>query len=106
TLTCTDTTRYVHVTWVTSDIPTENLRVFVHGYPMEGPMMTQADQPAPVYTWRPTSSWVAGEIVRDVYPLERATRDGIFSIRFGMYRITSDGGFENVSEYEIRARCD
>ncbi len=106
TLTCTDTTRYVHVIWVTGAIPTEDLRVFVHGYPMEGRLMTQADQPAPVYAWRPTTTWMKGEIVRDVYPLERETRDGIFSIRFGMYRITAEGEFENVSEYEIRARCE
>ncbi|MDX2077539.1 MAG: DUF2723 domain-containing protein [bacterium] len=103
---CTDTMRYLYVTWQTGDIPTENLRVFVHGYPMEGPIMGQADQPSPVYTWRPTTSWIAGEIVRDVYPLPRPRRDAIFTIRFGMYRLTSNGGFENVSEYDIKARCD
>lgn len=101
-------TYYVHVTWQAGmNAPTEDFRVFVHGSPMEGPRMAQGDQPAPVYTWRPTTTWQAGEIVHDIYPISiLSPRASIHTIRFGMYRIAENGEFENVSEYSIRARCD
>lgn len=105
TLTCTNTMYYLEVYWKAHRLLTENFRVFVHGISAEGVFILQADQPAPVYTWRPTTTWRINEVIRDIYPLPRPDETTIHTIRYGMYRITADGGFDNVSEYEIRATC-
>ncbi|MCL4252321.1 MAG: DUF2723 domain-containing protein [Anaerolineae bacterium] len=97
----------LYVTWVTGDIPTEDLSVFVHGLSDNGNLIAQGDQPAPVYLWRPMTTWVAGEMVTDVYPLVYFphTLGNIQTIRFGLYRIV-EAGFENVVEYETAVDCE
>lgn len=104
---CDDLGISLYVTWVAGSIPTEDWRVFVHGLADDGDIIAQGDQPAPVYLWRPMTTWVAGEKVTDVYPL--IFLDGlsgdIRTIRFGLYRIT-DTGFENMLEYETAVDCE
>ncbi len=104
---CDDDRISLYVTWVTADIPTEDLSVFVHGLADDGNLIAQGDQPAPVYLWRPLTTWVAGEMVTDIYPLVYLPNmnGDIHTIRFGLYRI-SDAGFENMVEYETAVNCD
>lgn len=104
---CADAGISLYVTWVAGNIPTEDWRVFVHGLADDGDIIAQGDQPAPVYLWRPMTTWVAGEKVTDVYPLiflDGSSGD-IRTIRFGLYRIT-DTGFENMLEYETAVDCE
>lgn len=104
---CDDDRISLYVTWVTADVPTDNLSVFVHGLSDDGNLIAQGDQPAPVYLWRPMTTWVAGETVTDVYPLVYlgGLSGDIRTIRFGLYRIL-DTGFENVVEYETAVACE
>jgi len=99
----------LYVTWVTADVPTEDLRVFVHGLSSSS-FIAQGDQPNPVYLWRPMTTWVAGEMVSDVYPLNplfnEMNQADIKTIRFGLYRIKAGSEFENVVEYETAVNCD
>ena len=105
TVICTEATLALAIEWQTSDRPTEDLSVFVHALDADGNLIAQGDQRAPVYGWRPLTTWVMGEGVRDVYPLGQGT-DDITMIRYGLYRVLPQGGFENVLEYEINAICD
>ncbi|MEQ8675192.1 MAG: DUF2723 domain-containing protein [Aggregatilineales bacterium] len=102
-LTCTDDNTFLAVTWFTDRVPAYNWSVFVHLLDADGNVIAQGDQSAPVYGWRPLTTWQAGEAVQDVYILPRMT-DGE-SIRFGLYEVTADGGFVNQIEQEIGA-CD
>jgi len=94
------------VTWVTAEPPTQDLDVFVHGLDAEGRLVAQGDQFDPVYGWRPLSSWLAGERVRDIYPLYDGDDSQVVRIRYGFYRALPQGGFENVIENEIEVNCD
>jgi hypothetical protein len=96
--------RALDVTWVNGAQAAGDLSVFVHLLDARGGMVAQADQAAPVYGWRPVSTWQAGEVVRDVYPLP--TLQAVTAIRFGLYRQQSDGSFENVLEQLIPVECD
>lgn len=104
---CEDEGIHLYVTWATADTPTEDLSVFVHGLSSTGDLIAQGDQPAPVYLWRPLTTWVRHERVTDVYPLVHldGSSGAIHTIRFGLYRIL-DTGFENVVEYETVVDCE
>lgn len=102
-LTCTAENAFLDVTWYTSAVPAYNWSVFVHLVDADGNVIAQGDQSAPVYGWRPLTTWQAGEAVQDVYILPRMT-DGQ-TIRYGLYEVTADGGFVNQVEMEIGA-CD
>ncbi len=91
------------VTWYTPEAPTEDLSVFVHALDADGTILAQADQQAPVYGWRPLTTWRAGEAVRDVYALA-ADPAAVRQVRYGLYRITP-GGFENVHTYTVDVNC-
>jgi hypothetical protein len=78
--------------------------VFVHLLDAGGNVIAQGDQSAPVYGWRPLTSWEADEVVRDVYPLPRA--GGAATVRFGLYEQLESGAFENALEQEARVECD
>lgn len=91
------------VTWHSPDIPSEDLSVFVHVFDAAGNFIGQDDQFAPVYGLRPLTSWQPGEAVRDVYEVVVPPEDAT-SLRYGFYRITSDG-FEHVLEYDIANPC-
>ncbi len=82
----------------------EDLSIFVHGLSADGDLIAQGDQSAPVYGWRPFSRWLADEQVSDIYPIEGA--DDVHTVRYGLYRVTLAGEFENVSIYdEIPVDC-
>jgi hypothetical protein len=103
-LTCTDESFILDVTWYTPDTPDRDLSVFVHLLDRNGALLAQADQSAPVYGWRPLKSWVAGEAVHDIYTLPR--QPGGSLIRYGLYRQTENGEFENVLVYSLAATCE
>jgi len=91
------------VAWYTPTVPERDLSVFVHLLDADGAIIAQADQAAPVYGWRPLTTWQAGEIVRDMYALPNPDNEA--SIRFGLYAQRTDGSFENVVEDELPADC-
>ena len=100
---CDDSRIMLNVTWVAPSTPTEDLSVFVHLLDAGGALLAQADQSAPVYGWRPLTSWMPGEAVRDVYALPRQL--GAASIRFGLYHQLPDGSFENKVEHTLPVNC-
>ena len=103
-LTCKARRVILDVTWATESVPNEDLSVFVKAFDDAGNVIAQADQFAPVYGWRPLTKWTAGEQIRDIYPMEVSPTQ-IDVIRYGMYRTTDDGSFENVSEYVVPVDC-
>lgn len=103
-LTCQTGRVILDVTWATENAPNEDLSVFVKAFDQQGNVIAQGDQFAPVYGWRPLTTWTAGEQVRDIYPLDAAPSQ-VATVRYGMYRTLPDGGFENVSEYNVPVKC-
>ena len=84
--------------------PEEDLSVFVKAYDAAGQWIAQGDQSAPVYGWRPLTSWLAGETIVDFYPLAVAP-ERVALIRYGLYRTTAPGEFEDTLSYEVDAVC-
>lgn len=95
----------LNVLWQTGESPQRDLSVYVHGLNAADEMVAQGDQRAPVYGWRPLTDWLANEQVRDVYPLALDDGKRVQSIRYGMYRVLPEGGFENVSEHRVDVTC-
>jgi hypothetical protein len=102
-VTCTDNHINLQVRWAAAEKPSEALSVFVHLLDDNGNMLAQADQAAPVYGWRPLTTWEAGEVVRDVYPLPRPASAA--RIQYGLYR-SLPGGFQNTADYTIPVKCN
>ncbi len=102
-LRCTEDQLQIHVDWRAPVSPLPDMSVFVHLLDASGALIAQADQFAPVYGWRPLSTWQPGEIIRDVYALPRANGE---IIRLGLYIQRPDGGSENTVEYEMGVNCD
>lgn len=100
---CVGDTVELRVAWAAPDTPEEDLSVFVHLRDADGAVIAQADQSAPVYGWRPLTSWQPNEVVRDVYALPRLPQAA--DIRFGLYRQLADGSFENVVEHTTPLTC-
>ena len=94
----------VDVDWHTPVKSERDLSVFVHLLDANSTVIAQGDQSAPVYGWRLLTSWVAGEVVRDVYPLPRVA--GAATVRYGLYRQLESGEFENALEREARVECN
>jgi hypothetical protein len=94
----------LQVAWASAEKPAHDLSVFVHLLDEDGNILAQADQTAPVYGWRPMTSWQAEEIVRDVYALPRNEKATL--IRYGLYRQLDSGSFQNEYEYETAPACD
>jgi hypothetical protein len=103
-LTCSADLLTLKVAWLTVTKPERDLSVFVHLLDGEGNIVAQGDLSAPVFGWRPLTSWQAGEVVRDVYSLRRVVRAE--RIRFGFYRQLETGAFENVYAFETLVQCD
>ncbi|MEP7291804.1 MAG: hypothetical protein ABI835_08465, partial [Chloroflexota bacterium] len=93
----------LRLAWHTDQKPERDLSVFVHLLDESDSVIAQADQNAPVYGWRPLTSWVAGEVVRDVYTLPRLPTAA--AIRYGLYEQRTDGSFNNVVEYGLPVEC-
>ncbi len=67
-------------------------------------MIGQADEAAPVYGWRPLTSWEAGEVVHDVYVLPRLPNAD--TISYGLYRQLASGEFQNEYTLNAAVKCD
>jgi hypothetical protein len=93
----------LRVAWFTPDVPPRDLSVFVHLLDANDAVIAQGDQAAPVFGWRPLTTWAAGEIVRDVYTLPRLA-EGV-RVRYGLYAQREDGTFVNVVEQEVAVEC-
>ncbi|MBN8592902.1 MAG: DUF2723 domain-containing protein [Anaerolineae bacterium] len=91
------------VAWIGPEPPARDYSVFVHLLDAAGNILAQADQAAPVYGWRPVSGWLPGEIVRDVYAVERIT--GAVALRYGLYYQAADGAFVNDLERRVEVAC-
>jgi hypothetical protein len=104
---CEDERLLLTVDWQTAERPPEDLSVFVHALDAAGEIVAQGDQRAPVYGWRPLTTWLPGEQVRDVYPvpLPEDVAATVTAVRYGLYRALDDGSFENVTERELPAAC-
>jgi hypothetical protein len=100
---CTHDSLQLWVGWGAAGQPDHDMSVFVHLLDESGTMIAQADQSAPVYGWRPLTTWEAGEIVRDVYPLPRL--DTGVTISYGLYRQLETGEFQNEVVYELPVEC-
>jgi hypothetical protein len=100
---CEDENLFLYVAWNNGVDQLPDQSVFVHLFNENGVLLDQGDQSAPVYGWRPLSTWKANEIVRDVYMLDRV--DGAAQIRYGFYESLPDGGFRNTLEREIAVEC-
>lgn len=94
----------LEVDWYSPVVPAQDLSVFVHALSAEGAVIGQGDQAHPVYGWRPLTTWRAGEIVHDVYPV-LVDAAAVQAVRYGLYR-TVGGGFENVYEDQFTLVCD
>ncbi|MBZ0288110.1 MAG: hypothetical protein K8I30_10890, partial [Anaerolineae bacterium] len=104
TVECTADQIHLTVRWGAADKPDRDLSVFVHLLDANGTLLTQADVSAPVFGWRPVTTWEAGEIVRDVYTLPRLA-DGA-TIRYGFYQRLEGDQFDNVYVYATLAGCE
>ncbi|MBL8156521.1 MAG: DUF2723 domain-containing protein [Anaerolineae bacterium] len=94
----------LEVTWTAGTAPARDYSVFVHLLDDSGTLIGQGDQAAPVYGWRPTTSWLPGEAIRDIYPL--AYVPGAARLRYGLYTQADDGRFVNEVEYDMPVNCD
>ncbi|MBI1282139.1 MAG: DUF2723 domain-containing protein [Anaerolineaceae bacterium] len=101
---CKPTMIELQVNWVATGTPDHDLSVYVHLLDKDGAMIAQADESAPVYGWRPLTSWLAGEVVHDVYALPRLSNAD--SIAYGLYRQLSDGSFDNEYTFNTAVKCD
>ncbi|MCA9909573.1 MAG: hypothetical protein KC519_13040, partial [Anaerolineae bacterium] len=102
-ITCADDQILLQVAWSSPSVPEQDLSVFVHLLAANGELIAQADESAPVYGWRPLTTWLADEIVRDVYALPNPDNEA--SIAYGLYTQRADGSFENVVAYELPVDC-
>jgi hypothetical protein len=102
-LRCTADLLILEARWLATAAPTRNLSVFVHLLNADGVVIAQGDQFAPVYGWRPMTTWAANEIVSDVYPLPR--RPAGEAIRFGLYEQLPDGSFQNYQVQSLAVAC-
>ncbi len=94
----------VRVVWAAPRVPQRHLSVFVHLLDADDNLIAQGDQAAPVYGWRPVTTWLAGERVQDVYTLPRR-EDGV-KVRFGLYYQADSGEFVNEVVYELPVECE
>ncbi len=93
----------LRVAWHDEETPQRDLSVFVHLLDGAGQVIAQDDHDAPVYGWRPLTTWVPEEVVRDIYTLPRLPDAS--AIRYGLYEQRADGSFNNVITYMLPVEC-
>ncbi|MCB9452485.1 MAG: DUF2723 domain-containing protein [Anaerolineaceae bacterium] len=103
-VTCTESRIILRVAWATKDRPAQDWSVFVHLLDSSGNVIAQGDQSAPVYGWRPLATWIAGEVVRDMYIIPRAAGSPL--LRYGLYHQLPSGEFVNEIERELAVGCN
>lgn len=101
---CRTATIELQVNWVATDTPDHDLSVFVHLLDKDGAMIAQADASAPVFGWRPLTTWRTGEVVHDVYELPRLPDAD--SIAYGLYRQLPGGEFNNEYTFNAAVTCE
>jgi len=94
----------LQVDWETASVPDHDLSVYVHLLDKDGAMIAQADEAAPVYGWRPLTSWRVDAAVHDVYALPRLPNAD--SIAYGLYRQLPSGEFQNEYTFNAAVKCD
>jgi hypothetical protein len=104
TLACRDSSLDLTVEWAAFAAPREDWSVFVHLLDGEGALLATGDQSAPVFGWRPLTTWAAGEVVRDVYTVPAVP--GMAELAYGFYRQRPDGAFENAVTYRLPVDCE
>jgi hypothetical protein len=90
----------VRVDWVAEQAPRRDYSTAVHlvsHVPAEGAddVLDQADSQHPVEGWYPTTRWVAGQTVQDVYRLQASAETKPLAVRVTAYTVDEDGGFVN-----------
>lgn len=103
-LTCEADSVTLEVVWQAVRQPERDLSVFVHLRDVQGAVIAQDDRSAPVYGWRPVTTFAPGERVRDFYTLPRLANAQ--DIRYGLYYQAEDGAFVNVLVRERLLNCD
>ncbi len=91
----------VSVYWRAQCDELDDYAVAVHllaANPPAGPedLLGQADAAHPIGGWYPTSTWRAGEVVRDDYVIPLSDGRAPIGVRLGMYQVGTDGGFTNT----------
>jgi hypothetical protein len=90
----------VTVEWQSQQDHLADYNVAVHLVAQDPPtapehVLAQADSAHPVDGWYPTSRWVKGEVVRDVYSLTASPGSKPVAVQIGMYQVLPDGQFQN-----------
>jgi hypothetical protein len=102
-LLCEADTLTLDLIWLAPATVERNLSVFVHLLDGDGTLLAQDDRAAPVYGWRPLTTWTPGELIHDLYTLPY--HPDAASVRYGLYEQTADGGFVNMIERELEVDC-
>ncbi len=84
----TDDVLLLSLVWQATASPAEDYTVFVQVLDEGGQLRAQVDR-YPVGGFRPTSSWAAGETVRDNYGLRLDVPPGRYRLIAGMYRLAT-----------------
>ncbi len=104
TITCEKEQIILAVGWYAAEQPNRDFSVKVHLTPAESLFpLFQADKSAPVFGWRPTSTWVKGELIQDFYRLPRLPEGK--QIILGLYEQLPDGSFANYGDTVLPVRC-
>ncbi len=95
-----DDTLLVTIDWQAQRDQLADYSVAVHLVTQDPPtapeqVIAQADSAHPVDGWYPTSGWMKGEVVRDVYSLTAPPGSKPVAVRISMYRVLEDGQFQN-----------
>ncbi len=90
------------VEWVAPAAPLPDLSLFVHLLDVDGALIAQDDHP-PAHGWHPTSAWQPGEIITERHMLPHLPAAA--TIRFGLYKTTAAGEFDNVYVDEQAVAC-
>ncbi len=101
---CTTGSIELRVDWLATVKPDHDLSVFVHLLDQDSTLIGQADEAAPVYGWRPLTTWLDGEIIHDVYVLPRLPAAA--SIAYGLYRQLPTGEFDNEYTFNAAVTCE
>ncbi|MEO0564827.1 MAG: hypothetical protein AAF125_22160, partial [Chloroflexota bacterium] len=100
---CDVETLYFAIAWMHEAAIESDYSVFVHLLDDDGALLAQDDRVAPVYGWRPTTTWQPNERIRDLYALPRDPNGAM--IRYGLYYQDADGAFINVTADTVPLGC-
>lgn len=88
------------VVWYARQRPTHDLSVKAHLVAAESDSpLAYADRYAPVFGWRPTSTWQEGELIADFYAFGRPPNSA--RVILGLYEQRADGTFQNYGDGAI-----